>query len=95
YIPVIRRLKLREAFIIRGLWGHLSHRNRPWLHPDLYAFPVRANTQLMTRTPYLEAAVGIDNLFKCLRVDYTWRLTYRNTPSACRAGLRFMFHFSF
>lgn len=95
YIPVIRRLKLREAFIIRGLWGHLSHRNRPWLHPDLYAFPARANTQLMTRTPYLEAAVGIDNLFKCLRVDYTWRLTYRNTPSACRAGLRFMFHFSF
>ncbi len=95
YIPLLRKLKLREAFFCRGLWGDLSRRNRPWLHPDLLSFPADAHTQMMTRTPYIEAGIGIDNLFRCLRVDYTWRLTYRDNPHACRGGLRFMFHFSF
>lgn len=94
-VPLLKKLKLREAFFFRGLWGHLSERNRPWLHPTLYAFPPDAKTQLMTDTPYMEAGVGVDNLFKCLRVDYTWRLTYRDNPGACRGGVRFMFHFSF
>lgn len=95
YIPLLKKLKLREAFFCRGLWGNLSDRNRPWLNPELFAFPADARTQMMTRTPYIEAGIGIDNLFKVLRVDYTWRLTYRDNPGACRGGLRFMFHFSF
>lgn len=95
YIPLLKKLKLREAVFFRGLYGHLSHRNRPWENPELYAFPADANTQLMSHTPYMEAGVGIDNLFKVLRVDYCWRLTYRNNPGACRGGLRFMFHFGF
>lgn len=95
YIPLLKKLKLREAVFFRGLYGHLSHRNRPWENPELYAFPADANTQLMSHTPYMEAGVGIDNLFKVLRVDYCWRLNYRNNPGACRGGLRFMFHFGF
>jgi len=58
-------------------------------------FPTDAHTQLMSSTPYMEAGIGIDNVFKVLRIDYTWRLTYRNNPQACRGGLRFMFHFTF
>ncbi len=95
YIPLLKKLKLREAVFFRGLYGHLSHRNRPWEHPELYAFPADAHTQLMSSTPYMEAGVGVDNVFKILRIDYTWRLTYRNDPNACRSGLRFMFHFTF
>ncbi len=95
YIPLLKKLKWREAFFCRGLWGDLSRRNRPWLNPELYTFPADARTTMMTRTPYMEAGVGIDNLFKCLRVDYTWRLTYRDNPGACRGGIRFMFHFTF
>ncbi len=49
----------------------------------------------MSGTPYMEAGIGLDNVFKVLRIDYTWRLTYRDNPQACRGGLRFMFHFSF
>lgn len=95
YIPLLRKLKLREALIFRGLWGHLSSRNRPWLHPELPVFPEATHTQLMTAMPYMEAGVGIDNIFKVLRVDYTWRLSYRSAPGACLGGVRFMFHFSF
>lgn len=95
YIPLLKKLKLREAIFFRGLYGHLSHRNRPWENPSLYSFPADTHTQLMSSTPYMEAGIGVDNLFKILRVDYTWRLTYRNNPDACRGGLRFMFHFTF
>ncbi len=95
YIPIIKRLKLREAFMFKGVWGHLSDRNKPWLNPDLYGFPEINNTQLMSDTPYMEVGVGLDNLLKVFRVDYTWRLTYRDNPGACKQGLRFTFHFSF
>lgn len=95
YIPIIKRLKLREAFMFKGVWGHLSDRNKPWLNPDLYGFPTINNTQLMSDTPYMEVGVGLDNLLKVFRVDYTWRLTYRDNPGACKQGLRFTFHFSF
>ena len=94
YIPIIKRLKLREAFMFKGVWGHLSDRNKPWLNPDLYGFPEINNTQLMSDTPYMEVGVGLDNLLKVFRVDYTWRLTYRDNPGACKQGLRFTFHFS-
>lgn len=95
YIPIIKRLKLREAFMFKGAWGHLSDRNKPWINPDLYGFPEINNTQLMSDTPYMEVGVGLDNLLKVFRVDYTWRLTYRDNPGACKQGLRFTFHFSF
>ena len=95
YIPIIKRLKLREAFMFKGVWGHLSDRNKPWLNPDLYGFPEINNTQLMSDTPYMEVGVGLDNLLKVFRVDYTRRLTYRDNPGACKQGLRFTFHFSF
>lgn len=94
-VPYLKKLRLREALIFRGLSGHLSEKNRPWLNPGLFAFPTAANTQLMTGTPYMEAGIGLDNVLKFLRIDYTWRLTYRNNPGACRHGIRFMIHVSF
>ncbi len=95
YIPVLKKLKLREAFMFKGVWGHLSDRNKPWINPDLYSFPTISKTQEMSDTPYMEVGVGLDNIFKVLRLDYTWRLTYRENPYACKSGLRFTFHFSF
>lgn len=95
YIPILKKLKLREAFMFKGVWGHLSDRNKPWLNPDLYSFPAINQTQEMSNTPYMEVGVGLDNILKVFRVDYTWRLTYRDNPGACKQGLRFTFHFSF
>ena len=45
--------------------------------------------------PYMEAGVGIDNIFKILRVDYVWRLTYRDNYDADRGGVRIALHFTF
>lgn len=94
-VPVLKKLKLREAISFKGVWGHLSKKNRPWLNSELYSFPEVAQTQLMTAEPYMELSAGLDNIFRVLRLDYAWRLNYRNNPQACKSGLRFTFHFTF
>ena len=44
----------------------------------LYGFP--AGSGVMGRAPYMEASVGIENIFKFMRLDYVWRLNYRDNP---------------
>lgn len=94
-IPLIRKLKLREVVGFKCLYGNLSRRNNPDLHPDLFRFPSDAHVSIMGNTPYMEASVGLDNIFKILRVDYVWRLSYINTPGTDRSGLRVALHFNF
>lgn len=95
YIPLLKELKLREAFSFRGLWGNLSDKNNPQYNNDLFRFPVSAQTRTMSNVPYMEVGVGVDNLFKILRVDYVWRLTYRDTPNCDKSGVRIALHFTF
>lgn len=94
-IPILKYLKLREAFSFRGLYGKLKDSNNPEYNNDLFRFPVSANCKPMGKVPYMEAGVGFDNIFTILRVDYVWRLTYRNTPGVDKSGLRIQLHFTF
>jgi nucleotidyltransferase/DNA polymerase involved in DNA repair len=95
YIPYLKKLKLREVFAFRGVWGHLSDKNNPRHNRWLPQFPIEANPVKMTSTPYMEISAGIDNIFRVLRVDYLWRLSYRNTPGVDKSGLRIALHFTF
>lgn len=95
YIPYLKRLKLREVFAFRGVWGHLSDKNNPQHNKWLPQFPIDANPVKMTSTPYMEISAGIDNIFRVLRIDYVWRLSYRNTPGVDKSGLRVALHFTF
>lgn len=95
YIPYLKKLKLREVFAFRGVWGHLSDKNNPRHNRWLPQFPIEANPAKMTSTPYMEISAGIDNIFRVLRVDYVWRLSYRNTPGVDKSGLRIALHFTF
>lgn len=101
YIPLVKKLKLRECFSFSGYWGTLSDRNNPALnHSDsrgALAFPSPdTNRADLRRTPYLEASVGIENIFKCLRVDYVWRLTHRRPGYKIdHSGIRIALHFTF
>ena len=94
-IPLIKKLKWREMFRIRGLWGTLTDKNNPYksANPDLFLFPMRdgrVTSQVMGKTPYLEASVGIYNIFKLLHIEYVRRLTYINEPGVQKDGIRFM-----
>lgn len=92
YIPGFNRLGLREVLSFRGFWGGLSKRNNPEYHHQLFLFPEIAACRKLDRGPYMEAGVGIDNLFKILRVDYVWRLNYLDHPGVDRGGIRLMVH---
>lgn len=93
-IPYIKKLKLREVFCFRGLWGHLTDKNNPANGGNgLYLFPVHSYT--MGNTPYMEASVGVENIFKFLRVDYVWRLNYLDNQDIQKSGIRCTMRFSF
>lgn len=94
-IPLIKKLKLREVFTFKGFSGKLSDNNNPILHPELFKFPQDAGTRPIGKDPYMEIGAGIDNILTILRVDYVWRLTYKNVPGIDRNGVRISLHFSF
>ena len=86
-IPLIKKLRWREVFCFRGLWGNLTDKNNPSISGDgLFAFP--EGTYLMGKTPYMEASVGIENIFNAVRVDYVWRLNYLDHPGIQKTGVR-------
>ena len=92
-IPLLKYMKLREVFAFRGLYGSLSKKNNPLYNKDLFVFP-KGSTE-MDKMPYMECSVGLDNIFTILRVDYVWRLTYRESPNVSKGGVRIALHFSF
>lgn len=94
-IPIVKKLKLREVVAFRGWIGDLSDRNDPDRHGNLPRFVEAAHATPMHGRPYMEISAGLDNIFKCLRIDYVWRLTYRNVPGRDRSGLRVALHVTF
>ncbi len=104
YVPLIKKLKLREVFGIKTFWGKLSDANNPRLNSTMLAFPENpwgdnvngVATTDISRTPYVEISAGIDNILKCLRIDYVWRITHRYpTYDISRSGLRIAVHVTF
>ena len=93
-LPLIKKLKWREVLCFRGLWGHLTNKNNPMKEGNgLYVFP--AGSGVMGRAPYMEASVGIENIFKFMRLDYVWRLNYRDNPGIQKRGVRCTMSVSF
>ena len=44
----------------------------------------------------MEVAVGLDNIFRFIRLDYVWRLSYLDVPYKIdRRGLRVALNFTF
>ena len=91
-IPGIRRLKLREVASLKLLYGGISRKNDPDKNNDIFKFPVKDDGTPMTYTlgskPYIEASIGISNIFKILRIDFVKRFTYLNNPKVASWGVR-------
>lgn len=94
-IPLLKKLKIREAVTFKGLMGGLTDHNNPEINDNLFLFPIDSHCRIMGRRPYMEIGAGIDNILTVLRVDYVWRLTYRDTPGCDKSGVRVSLHFSF
>ena len=106
-IPLVKKLKWREFIGLNMMWGKLTDRNNPMLAQNagddmLMFFPGTYNgtqftpaTHVMNpRKPYVEAIVGIHNIFKLFHIEYVHRLTYIY-PNTQRWGIRFTFRVTF
>ncbi len=82
-IPLFRKLKLREVVSFKAIYGQLSDVNNPLKNPELIQFVEedgRSITYTLEEKPYMEASVGIMNIFKFGRIDMVRRLNYLDHP---------------
>ncbi len=96
-IPLLKKLKLREVVTFKALYGGLDKNNNPAYHDDLFKFPVSSDgvplTYTLEKKPYIEASIGVSNLFRIFRVDLIRRFTYTNLPNVSTTGIRVQFRF--
>ena len=67
-VPLIKKLKWRELLVANAIYGGLSAKN--------LAFNEGNTFSTLNRRPYVEAGVGIENIFTIFRIDLLYRLTY-------------------
>jgi Family of unknown function (DUF5686)/CarboxypepD_reg-like domain len=99
-IPGVKKLKWREGFTFKALYGGLSAQNIPTATNNLQTFPTDEEGRALTRglapgVPYFEASAGIGNIFGFLRLDYVWRLSYLDAPGINKGGVRILFSSAF
>ena len=91
-IPFLRKLKWREVAAFQGVWGSLKSENENVLLLPDYASSLQ-------NKPYLESSLGIENIFKFLRIDVIWRLSYLDNEfegiNVSPLGLRAMLQLEF
>ncbi|MBK9255732.1 MAG: carboxypeptidase-like regulatory domain-containing protein [Saprospiraceae bacterium] len=84
-VPLIKKLKLREVVTFKALYGSTSAKNNPNLHSELVQLPKDENGQtttfLLDGRPYIEASIGVTNIFKMFRVDLVRRFNYLENPN--------------
>ncbi len=62
------KLRFRQLWTAKTLWGGLSAGNRALNFKDGHSF------QTLNGRTYLELGTGIDNILKVFRVDFVWRV---------------------
>lgn len=70
-IPLVRLLDLREVITLRTAWGTISPQNR-----ENAVYQLLPGMEALEK-PYVEAGVGICNIFRIFRIDGFWRLTHQ------------------
>lgn len=71
---LLPRLKFRQFYTVKALWGSLSEANRALNFKEGNSF------QTLDGGPYLELGTGVDNVFRILRFDFIWRAMPKNLP---------------
>tara|TARA_B110000046_G_scaffold28052_1_gene28763 strand:+ start:59848 stop:62319 length:2472 start_codon:yes stop_codon:yes gene_type:complete len=79
-LPIMQKLKWREVISLRTVAGKLSDRHRTEL-----IFP---ETSYELDLPYVELAIGIENIFKFIRIDGLKRLNYLDHAKVSEYGIR-------
>ena len=98
-IPLIKKLKWRSIISFKGLYGSITDKNNPEINQNLMLFPTdkfgSPTTFSLKEKPYVEASVGIGNIFKFFRIDLIRRMSYLDNPNVPEYGIRGRFKFDF
>ena len=78
--PVIKKLELREVFISNIVLGNVHNRANI---DNLPSF----TTPLNYYNPYIEIGVGLENIFKILRINTIWRLSHLENKNVAPFGV--------
>ncbi|MFC2112934.1 DUF5686 family protein [Bacteroidota bacterium] len=79
-IPLVRWLEFREVVGGKFLMGRLRDANK-----NVMVFPPELT---YLGEPYMEGSIGIENILKLIRVDATWRFSYKDHPGIQKFGFR-------
>ena len=94
-IPLMKRLKWRSVATFKGLIGKLDDKNNGSLE-NTNAYLEFPEGMKSVSKPYFETGVGIENIFKIIRVDGVWRLSHRNdNKDVSNFALNISIHLSF
>lgn len=86
-IPLLKKLNLREIVGVKGVWGEISDKNIALSASNInYVAPTKG---------YYEYSVGIGNIFKVFRIDFSWRGNYKDVPNANNFAIKGAFGFHF
>ncbi len=98
-IPLFRRLKWREVTGFKAFYGKLSDANNPFVTPENIQFEADKNGIIQTKAvrnkPYVEGLVGVDNIFKLIRLEYKKRLSYSGGEGIPSDTFTASLHFNF
>lgn len=86
YVPFLRRVKWRSLVTFKGVLGDMSEANKIANH--YYDTTATFHFTIPDRIPYMEAGVGIDNIFHLIRIDGVWRLNYLSNPGVPKFGIK-------
>ena len=91
-VPLVKKLQWREVFSFKGVYGGLRDENNPTYNNKVYTWQTNKDGDISSFAfgdkPYMEASVGLANIFKVLRVDYVKRLNYLDHPTVSDWGIR-------
>ena len=92
YIPLIKKLKLREVAFYRTAIGSLSDASKN----------INSTNILLSaphQKPYYEYGFGIENIgfgnIRMLRIDFNWRGNYLENPGAQKFGIKFGLQYNY
>jgi hypothetical protein len=86
-VPGVKKLKWRLVTGVKGTIGSIGEQ-----HSQLVAMPSFVNR--FNNKPYLESAIGIENIFKVFRVDMVYRMSHQ-IPGVSPLGVRMRFAINF
>tara|TARA_R110002050_G_scaffold300586_1_gene470647 strand:- start:20994 stop:23483 length:2490 start_codon:yes stop_codon:yes gene_type:complete len=77
-IPGVNHFKMRLVVSAKILYGSVDSKNRDFSNPE-FILPPPVMGEL-SRKPYAEGSIGIENIFNIMRIDLVKRFTYLDNP---------------